>query len=107
MLNWYKNLYVGNTAKKKEKMIRRKINAGIGTLGVYLITLAVNPENHLEIISAVQLKQRIIRKRCPMIVGIAIGYEEALEIVERIAKEVWAETGTMDIRTWIITNQER
>lgn len=107
MLNWYKNLYMGNTAKKKEKHIRRKVNAGKPAIGVYLITLAANPQNHLEIISAIQLQQKMIRERCPMIVGLAEGYEEALELIEKIAIEVYKETGEMDIRSWILKNQER
>ena len=89
MLKWYKNLYVGNTAKKKEKTLRRKISCGIGTFNVFVITLAVNEQNHLEIYPAAQLLQKTLRRRCPLIVGIAVGYEEAVEIVEQIVKEVW------------------
>ena len=97
MLKWYKNLYVGNTAKKKEKTLRRKISCGIGTFNVFVITLAVN---------AAQLLQKTLRRRCPLIVGIAVGYEEAVEIVEQIVKEVWEKTGTVSIRSWILENQE-
>ena len=60
MLKWYKNLYVGNTAKKKEKTLRRKISCGIGTFNVFVITLAVNEQNHLEIYPAAQLLQKNI-----------------------------------------------
>ncbi|HJD13419.1 MAG TPA: hypothetical protein IAA03_06505 [Candidatus Ruminococcus avistercoris] len=106
MLKWYKNLYVGNTAKKKEKTLRRKISCGIGTFNVFVITLAVNEQNHLEIYPAAQLLQKTLRRRCPLIVGIAVGYEEAVEIVEQIVKEVWEKTGTVSIRSWILENQE-
>ncbi|MGI6007823.1 MAG: hypothetical protein ACOX8E_10080 [Ruminococcus sp.] len=106
MLKWYKNLYVGNTAKKKEKAIRRKISCGIGTLDVYVITLAAGQNNNLDIFSAAQLLKAQVRKRCPMIVGIAVGYEEALEVVEQIVKEVWERTGTVEIRSWLLENQE-
>ena len=48
MLNWYKNLYVGDNAKKKQKKLIRKINQGAGVIDIYLVTLAVNPANSLE-----------------------------------------------------------
>lgn len=106
MLNWYKNLYVGDTAKKKEKKIRRKINNGSGMIGVYVITLAANPANHLEIISSNYLLQKTLRKNCPMIVGIAEGYEEALELVREIVQEVWGQTGSAQIRAFLENNQK-
>ena len=52
MLNWYKGLYVGNNAKKKKKKLVRRINQGIGVIDVYLITLASNSRDQLDIFSA-------------------------------------------------------
>lgn len=98
MLNWYKNLYVGDNAKKKQKKLIRKINQGAGVIDVYLVTLAVNPANSLEIISANYLLQKPVRRNCPMIVGLCSGYYEAVDLVEQIAKEVYEDTGAMDIR---------
>ena len=62
MLKWYRNLYIGHNAEKKAKKLIKKINHGAGVLDVYLVTLAVNPENSLEIISANQLMQKILRE---------------------------------------------
>lgn len=101
MLKWYKKLYVGDTAKKKEKKIIRKINSGAGQLGVYVITLAVNRENHLEIFSANILLQKPVRSYCPMIVGIARGYDEAVAVVQEITEEVYQKTGAVDIRAFL------
>lgn len=101
MLNWYKNLYIGDNAKKKSKKLIRKINQGAGVIDVYIITLAVNPENSLEIISANLLMQPALRRNCPVIVGLAKGYDEALEIVEQIVNEVYQETKRAEIRAWL------
>lgn len=101
MLNWYKKLYVGDNAKKKMKKTIWKVNHGAGVLDVYLVTLAVNPVNLLEIISANQLLQKSLRRRCPQIVGIAKGYEEAVEVVERIVMEVYNETGAVNVRRYL------
>ena len=51
MLNWYKGLYVGNNAKKRKKKLIRRINQGAGVMDVYLITLASNPRDQLDIFS--------------------------------------------------------
>ena len=75
MLKWYKQLYIGDNAKKKKKEWIRKINMGAGVVDVYLITLAVNPENQLEIFSANELKQKARRRNCPLIIGLCKGYE--------------------------------
>ena len=81
MLNWYKNLYIGDNAKKKPKKLIHKINQGAGVIDVYVITLAVNPENSLEIFSANLLMQ--------------------------IVNEVYQETGTAEIRTWLEARIEK
>ena len=89
MVNWYKNLYIGDNAKKKSKKLIHKINQGAGVIDVYVITLAVNPENSLEIFSANLLMQSALRRNCP------------------IVNEVYQETGTAEIRTWLEARIEK
>lgn len=103
MLNWYKNLYIGDNAKKKSRKLIKKINQGAGVIDVYLVTLAANPANSLEIINANLLLQKPLRHMCPMIVGLAGGYEEAVQLVEQIAGEVYKETGALSIREWLLS----
>lgn len=106
MLNWYKQLYVGDNAKKKQKQLIRKINTGVGVLDVYLITLASNPENQLDIFSANELLQKVRRRDCPVIVGLCRGYWEALEMVELLVKKTYEQTGGAKVREWL-ENQMR
>ena len=40
MVNWYKNLYVGDTAKKKQKKWMRRIENKKAVPGVWLLTLS-------------------------------------------------------------------
>ena len=102
MLNWYKNLYIGDNAKKKPKKLIHKINQGAGVIDVYVITLAVNPENSLEIFSANLLMQSALRRNCPTIIGLAKGYELPSNV-----NEVYQETGTAEIRTWLEARIEK
>ncbi|MGI6094272.1 MAG: hypothetical protein ACOYBL_02455 [Lachnospiraceae bacterium] len=101
MLKWYKNLYVGDTAKKKMNKIIWKINHGAGMIDVYLVTLPVSEQNQLEIISSSQILQKPLRRLCPMIVGVACGYAEAVDLVLHMTQEVYQATGTAEIRTYL------
>lgn len=104
MLKWYKNLYVGDNAKKKKKQLIRKINIGAGVVDVYLITFSTNPDNQLDIFSANELKQRARRRSCPMIVGLCKGYWEAIETVEMLVQKTYEQTGTANVRQWLENN---
>lgn len=101
MIQWYKNLYVGDTAKKREKRIRERLEKSKLVNRVQLITLASNPENQLDIIPASILKQNAVFELLPVVVGIASDYEEALEIIARITAEVYLNTGTCKIRDYL------
>ncbi len=100
MLTWYKKLYVGDNAKKKKNQMIHKVNHRKLQLEVYLVTLASNPENLLEIISSNQLIQKAVYRRCPMIVGLAAGYWEALELVQQIVAETYEAQKNTDVKLW-------
>ena len=101
MLKWYKKLYIGDNAKKKVPSVIKKVNQGKLQYDIYLITLASNEKNLLEIIQANQLIQKTLRKLCPMIVGMASGYGEALEVVEKIVEETYLKQGDTDVRRYL------
>lgn len=68
---------------------------------VYLLTLASNSENQLDIFSANELKQKARRKNCPMIIGLCKGYGEALQMVEMLVQKTYEQTGTAKVREWL------
>ena len=103
MLTWYSNLYIGNNVKRKADGIIRKLDAQKKVSGIYLITLARNKHDQLEIISAYNFIQPILYKSCPMIIGIAKGYEEALDMVVQITQESVDKTGTAEVRRYLLT----
>lgn len=101
MLNWYKDLYLGDTAKKKQKQYKKKIEQGKLVPGIYVLTLASNPQNAIDIYPAEVLIQKTVQNRLPVIIGLARGYWEALQLVESITKEVYEKTGTGHIRAYL------
>ena len=101
MLKWYKNLYVGDNAKKKEHRIRHKLEHGKWVPGIYLITYASNSENQLDIFPASRLKQKVLYRMCPKIIGIASDYEEAGDIVTKLADKAYRQEGCESIRSYL------
>lgn len=102
MLDWYEPLYIGNNAKKKAEKYKKKLDQGKVLSDIFLITFSSGPEDQLEIIHSFYLIQNALYIRCPRIVGLAKGYEEALELVLQIAEETAAETGTGNIKDYLL-----
>lgn len=100
-MKWYPYLYVSESAKAKEKKIIRKLKTGAGMLDIWLITEASNGVDVFDIISSGWLKQPAVRRNLPMIIGIAKGYDEAVELVRKIVEEACTQTGTPDIKSYL------
>lgn len=99
-MRWAQNLYLSDrTAKKKDKIIK-KANRGVGMVSVYFITLAAGEQNLFEIFHAAHLKQPGFYRRDPFVVGIAYGYEEALELLRKMVEDIYRETGAFPVREY-------
>lgn len=100
-MKFYRNLYVGETAGKSEKRIKKRLIQGKILLGIYLIVLPKNRRNQLEIFDCMMLAQKIFRGEDQFVVGIASGYDEALDLMLKITEEVYQKTGGVKIREFI------
>lgn len=99
-MQWAEHLYLSDrTAAKKEKIIK-KAEQGAGMVSIYLIALASNPQNLFDIFHAAHLKEPAFYRRNPFIVGIASGYDEALELVRRMVEDIYRETGGFRVREY-------
>ena len=85
----------GGRCIKKEKQDHPE------TEDLWVITEAANGEDQFDILSSAWLKQRAVRKKLPMIYGIAKGYEEAVDLVVQMAEETYRETGNGDILCYL------
>lgn len=68
---------------------------------MYVITLASNPDNLLDIIDTKILKQKSYPKQNMTIVGRAKDYEEAIGVAARIIVETMNAQGNTDIRSYL------
>lgn len=107
LMEWYNNLYIGENAKKRKKRIITKIKLNRPQLGVYVITLPMNDRNALEFYPSNVILQKHYRKMNMTVVGIAIGKDEALILVQKILMDCYKQTGQFLVRKMIEENKLR
>ena len=90
-MRFYKNLYVSESMTKKKEKVIAKLNKKKYPLNTY----------QLEFYSTLMFRQGSVIDDDIFVVGIAGGYDDALYLVEEIAKEVYEKTGDLDIRSYI------
>ena len=102
MITWSSRTYVGEKIGKKQNRIRRRIEQGKPTFGVFLITEPSNQENLFDILDAAGLLFSYYRRRPLTVYGLAKGKEEALELVTRMLEEIYRETGEFKVREYFL-----
>ena len=101
-MKWAENLYLSDkTAKKKERIIK-KAELGVGMSKVYLITLASNEKNLLDIFHAAHLKQPAFYRQDLWVVGMAGSLEEAQELTLLMLTDIYEKTGGFDVRSYFV-----
>ncbi|MDO5335947.1 MAG: hypothetical protein Q4E89_00605 [Eubacteriales bacterium] len=99
-LDWYEHCRAGEGICDWRE-IADKLNKGKQVTGIYLITLSENPDNILEMFSAVYLSQSVFRERCPKIVGVAKGKDGAIALVRQLVEESWHATGSCRVNEYL------
>lgn len=101
-MNWYQNLYIGQTALRRKHEIIEKIQQEQNMLLVYLITIAPDERNQLEILTPTVFYQQARRRGYPMIVGIALGMREAKALLVQMTEDVYRQTGALNYRAYFL-----
>lgn len=104
-MKWYRKLYLGDNAKDAKYKTIGKVRTGKFQNNTYLITLAANPNNLLDIYSANFLLQPDFKKanvtEDVYVIGIAKGKEEAFEVVKNIISDVYTNTGGFEVKKYL------
>lgn len=101
MVKWYKYLYVGPRMEKKKKRCMCCIETGRRLNGMYIVTLASREGDQLEIMTARELYQPVLKDRLKLIVGLAADYAEAMDIVYEIIDDAEAAGMRGQLRAFI------
>lgn len=94
-------LYISPSLDKKCGKVKWKLRTGRPQPNIYIIALARN-NDLLEIYHSGLLKQKYYKKKqnAPYIVGIAMGYGGAVDLVIEIIEDVLGETGGYDVKAF-------
>lgn len=105
-MRYYKHLYLAESLEKKKDKIIQKLEKNKFQLNVHLIVLPRTEKNQLEIMDSHVLLQPAYPKDDLFVIGIVPGYEDALEFIENIVQEVYADTQGTDIRNYILKKEQ-
>lgn len=101
-LTYHPRLYLGESIKvEKLDKIKKRLEKKPLLSRVFLLSLSRNTFDQLEIYEARQLSQSYYRRNPPFIVGIAGDWEEAVSLVEKIAKECLQARGDCALKEYL------
>lgn len=102
-LKFRDDLYLGEGIKpKKLDKIKKRLVEKPLLAGVYIIAVAANPSDQLEIIHARQLAWHYYLEHPRYVVGIAADYDDSLQLVERIVRECMERRGDCDLKGYLL-----
>ena len=93
-MKFYKNLYIGETIHKPDKIIK-KLKKYKKQPGIYVIVYA-RDQNQLEI-----YQQWFYKENPPAILGIAGSQDEAFALIQKIAQEAVEATGQANLTAYL------
>lgn len=97
-MRWYDALWIGPKAARHRCRIVSCIKEHKPMAGAYFITLAENTSEMLDIVPLGMLANASYPADQLYILGIAVGKDEAFELVEKMVDYIYRETGALDIR---------
>ena len=101
MVKWHPKLYKTERAALIEEEIKAAIESGKASCQAYIITLAANKAEQLDIYNIwMFLHSYLYKDGDPVIVGLAKTEEESRLIIEAMAGDVYAETGACELRKY-------
>ena len=102
-LKFAQNLYLGEgIAPEKLDKLKKRLNKKPLLANVYLITPARNPADQLDIFDARQSVQPHYKDEEFLVLGMASGYEDALQLIERVTGECLKARGDCNLREYLL-----
>lgn len=93
----FSDLYWGPKALAQKEMILGLLRRRADFPGIYLITRAVDSDGLMDIYKLKAFYGKRIREADPLVLGIASGRPEALELSRQIVDELYHRKGDFDI----------
>lgn len=94
---------MGNTAKKRRFSILQNLRNNKFQQNTFVITPSINGKNIFDIYPSYNLLMPYYQKQDFLIVGVAYGYYEALEVTRDIIDEMYTRTGGLNLSEFLKT----
>lgn len=101
----YKNLYISPSLESHATTVVQNMLVGNIQLNIYVIILTKLPKERIEIYNLTLNQQRLFYMDEVLVLGLARGHDEALEVFKNIAEDVYKETGALDMISYITRHQ--
>ena len=99
-MRWAMNLYTTEKTKKILPRIMRKTEEGKLQPGIWLLTIASNEHNLIDIFHSIHYMQPMFQRMNPDIIGVAENEDAAKELLIRMTEDVYRETSCFDVRNY-------
>ena len=86
-MRWYRDLYISSQLEAAAEEVKKDLENGVCKRNLYVITPSVNDKDLLDIRKGRDLKKQYLKEKDLLILGLAKGYDEAVELSVRILKE--------------------
>lgn len=100
-MKFLQELYLGETIAPKVDQIVKKIMTSKAVPNLYLIAIAGNPDNMLDLIPQWEVLQKGYPKEHLRIVGLADGKEDAIGLMQFMVEESLEKTGNANVRAYL------
>lgn len=105
-MRFYQHLYMGEQAAGKRFQILQGLRKRSVQPDIYVITLASGGNNLLDIYSCHEFRRPWREAEDLLVVGIAVGHEEACELAGKIVSQVYRKTGGFQVRQYLEKNTQ-
>ena len=93
---WWKHLYMGDKASAWRPQILEGIRLGRKMPGIYVITPPASGNHIFDIRPVSLLAEEERRGETPLILGTALGYSEACQVVRQMVDDMYRSTDAFD-----------
>lgn len=101
MFRWYRSLYYSDRMKESPEHLKCRMDNGDFSGNCYLITLAYNGKDYLDIRPLYTVGHPYLQENMPMIVAAAASRKDAYRLVEKITQDCLQKTGDVNLRSFL------
>lgn len=106
MVQFARQLYLDEKAAAAEGKIRKAVENKEAVSGLYLIALASNPAEQLDIFSDLMFRHAVLRGKDTKVVALAFGRTSAQQLVSEMAWDAYTKTGGCNLRAFLSEESE-